>query len=84
MEAKVLKRGENTDFPTHTIGTKTKVLIKNKSPKSEGEARVKVGWGPAEMINIGPGRMAAIERDWAGVVGNIFNMGKYELEVWVV
>ncbi len=84
MQATILKKGQNVDFPTYPAGNKTKLFVKNKSPKLEGEARVKVGWTPAETISVGPGSTAFIERDWANVVGNIFNMGRHDIEVWVV
>jgi len=83
MNARILRKGEKIDFPTHTIGTKTRLFIKNRSRMREGQARVKVGWTPAETVEIDPGKTTLIERDWAGVEGNIFNMGLNDIEVWV-
>lgn len=80
----VLRKGENTDFPTHPVRRTTRLIIENKNLSQAGEARVKVGWLPAETIQIAPGGTMSVEREWAGVVGNVFNMCRHELEIKVI
>jgi hypothetical protein len=80
----VLRKGENTDFPTHPVTHTTRLVIENKNLSQAGEARVKVGWLPAETIQIAPGGTMALERNWAGVVGNIFNMCRHDLEIKII
>jgi hypothetical protein len=84
IEPIILKKGENTDFPTHPVRHTTRLIIENKNLSQAGEARVKVGWLPAETIQIAPGGAMSLERDWAGVVGNVFNMSRQELKIQVI
>jgi hypothetical protein len=83
-ESIVLKKGENTDFPTHPVMHRTRLIIENKSSSQAGEARVKVGWLPAETVQIAPGGTMSVEHDWAGVIGNVFNMSRQDLEIKVI
>ncbi len=78
-----LQSGEKVKFVTNQVGNKTKLYVKNHSITERGQARVKVGWTPAEMLYVVPKGIAGLARDWGGVAGMVHNMGLGEIEIWV-